>query len=111
MALIGVHLLEALIKKTKAKIYCLIRAQSRVEAQERLNKNNIVLRSELTAKSIKNYPSRRRFIPDQLGLVNNIFRMLSHENDYIYHNGAFVHHIYDYFHLRMSNVLSTVEHS
>ncbi|MBU0744519.1 MAG: SDR family oxidoreductase, partial [Gammaproteobacteria bacterium] len=44
-----------------------------------------------------------------LGLDQATFDLLSEEVDYIYHCGAYVHHIYNYETLRNSNVLSTLE--
>ena len=106
---LGVHLLDELIKKSDTKVYCLIRADTEQEALQRLS-NNL---SYYGLDYLKNEP---RIIPitgdlakPQLGLEDKLFENLSLDVDSIYHNGAFVHHIYDYSMLRAANVLSTVE--
>jgi amino acid adenylation domain-containing protein/thioester reductase-like protein len=106
---VGIHLIEELIHKTNANIYCLIRAKDKKQAQNRLDETI----SYYGLKSLKNDP---RIIPlagdfsqAYLGLAKNMFKFLSQTIDYIYHNGAFVHHIFDYAQHRSSNVFSTLE--
>jgi len=87
----------------------LIRAKNLLHARERFNETI----SYYSFESLRNEPRIILLVGDlsqpQLGLDNSMFRFLSKEIDHIYHNGAFVHHIYDYFQLRGANVLSTVE--
>ncbi len=106
---VGINLLKELISKTKGKVYCLIRAKDYLHARARLNETI----SYYELESLKNEP---RIVPlagdlsqPQLGLNSSLFKSLAREIGHIYHNGAFVHHIYDYFQLRASNVLSTIE--
>lgn len=104
---LGTHLLYDLYSFTKAKIYCLIRA----------NTNNGIEKLKISL-SKHNHPNflDNRIIPiigdlekPLLGLSKEQFHELSKEIDIIYHNGALVHHIYDYQKLKSANVFSTRE--
>lgn len=104
---LGAHLLNDLYHLTDAKIYCLLRCDN-----DDLNK-----RMDGTLNNYKiNLPNKKRVIPlkgdlslPNLGLDPTLFLKLADEIDLIYHNGAAVHHLYNYDLLRAANVLSTHE--
>lgn len=105
---LGAHLLHELYKKTNATIYCLVRATNNVNAISKLNSN--------LAKYQLNLTCNTRIIPiagdlslPKLGLSDEKFLALTSEIDIIYHNGAAVHHLYNYDLLRKTNVLSTID--
>ncbi|MCL9684279.1 amino acid adenylation domain-containing protein [Legionella maioricensis] len=105
---LGSHLLKELYLNKNLQIYCLIRAKSDLDAKG------------LIDKTIERYgfdfSVDERIIPlagdlsaPQLGLKEDVFISLAKELDEIYHNGAFVHHLYTYEMLKSTNVESTVE--
>ncbi|MGD9152039.1 MAG: amino acid adenylation domain-containing protein [Gammaproteobacteria bacterium] len=107
---LGGYLLQDLYLYTDAEIYCLIRAKEHKDAVKRLEKlveDNMLISAILRSDRIKiivgdlSLPS--------LGLSKKIFNKLAKEIDFIYHNGAFVHHLYDYKTLRSANVCSVLE--
>ncbi|MDB6096840.1 MAG: non-ribosomal peptide synthetase, partial [Francisellaceae bacterium] len=106
---LGVYLLEELIQSSNAQVYCLLRGETQELAVKHLNIKLI----EYKLNNIVNHPRIIPVIGDlskpQLGLNNKAFDKLAKEIDCIIHNGAYVHHLYDYAHLRTSNVLSTTE--
>ncbi|MBE9190295.1 amino acid adenylation domain-containing protein [Gloeocapsopsis crepidinum LEGE 06123] len=106
---LGAFLLYELLQQTQADIYCLIRASTLEEGKNKLQKN---LESKLLWH--KSYSSR--IIPiignlsqPLLGLSEEKFQELAAKIDVIYHNGAWVHHIYPYSVLKNTNVLGTQE--
>ena len=108
---LGTHLLEELIRSTKGKIYCLIRSTDHKPAEERLKNHALqgikcILTKYLLDRIV--YVLGDLSKPN-LGLSPEKYQELSSNVDVIYHNGAYVHHIYDYKMLRASNVLSTKE--
>lgn len=106
---LGIHLLEQLIKKTNAIIYCLIRSSDIASAMAKVKKS-------LSYYNLEHLDIRGHVFfwcgdlaKPNLGLSNDQFNFLAHNVDSIYHNGAYVHHIYNYEKLRWTNVLSTLE--
>ena len=83
---LGAYLLKELSKLEGAEIWCLVRGQ-----------NKLGLKNVLFGDLEK----------EQLGLSDKEFQALAETIDVIYHNGAFVHHLYDYERLRAANVGST----
>lgn len=107
---LGAFLLDELLQKTQANIYCLIRCASLEVGQQKLRRN-LERYSLLEAAAC-----RDRVIPilgdlslPLLGLNPQKFRQLAAQIDVIYHNGAFVNLIYPYAPLRDANVLGTQE--
>ncbi|MDP1604625.1 MAG: amino acid adenylation domain-containing protein [Legionella sp.] len=105
---LGAHLLSDLYHTTKAKIYCLIRANNEDDAIIRLN--NTLEKYQLTLQC------NERIVPllgdltrPQLGLSGTQFDKLIDEVDVIFHNGAAVNHLYNYELLRAANVSSTID--
>lgn len=105
---IGIHLLYTLLQMTSANVMCLVRAGSIAIAQEKLW-------SQLKKYQLLTHVNKARVhvvlgdlsLPN-LGLTKKIWNQLVKQVDSIYHNGALVHHIYDYETLRAPNVLSTL---
>lgn len=103
---LGAHLLNELLVRTQAIVYCLVRARDAEEAQPKLQAN------------FKTYfdhgldPARIRTVPgdlaqSRLGLPPQTFASLAQEIDVIFHNGAHLHHLAAYAQLKASNVSST----
>lgn len=104
---VGVYLLDELLRKTTADIYCLVRARHFEAAKERLRNH------------LENYdlwPETSRIIP-VVGDLSQPFLALSKEKwnelaeriDVIYHNAAQVNAFYPYAKLKAANVLGTQE--
>lgn len=106
---IGVHLLRELLTSTQAHIICLIRAETQVMAKtkliQQLKKYNLIETVDLNRVEIL----LGNLAKSTLGLSQEEMIRLAKEVDSIYHNGALVHHIYDYITLYPSNVASTLE--
>jgi thioester reductase-like protein len=104
---LGAHLLHELCDRTDATIYCLVRAQNGQEAQERLQTNFArYFIDGLDTDRVR--PLVGDLAQRNLGLTRETYNALAHETDIIVHNGAHLHHMAPYAHLKASNVDSTV---
>ena len=106
---LGAFLLDELLQKTTADIYCLVRSPN-IE----LGKNK--LQNSLEAYLLWNESFTSRIIPvlgdlsmPLLGLSEEEFGSLASKIDTIYHNGALVNFTYPYATLKAANVLGTQE--
>jgi thioester reductase-like protein len=106
---LGVYLLQELLERTNANIYCLVRAFDRISATERL-KNN------LERYSLWNKAIASRIIPvvgdlskPMLGIDADSFEDLTQAIDTIYHSAATLNYVYPYSTLKAANVLGTQE--
>lgn len=106
---LGAFLLAELLQQTKADIYCLVRNSN-------FDDSNKKLQNTLKSYGIWNELWSSRIIPligdlskPLLGLEAEKFKQLASTIDVIYHNGAWVHHIYPYSILKPANVLGTQE--
>jgi amino acid adenylation domain-containing protein/thioester reductase-like protein len=106
---LGAFLLSELLQQTKANIYCLVRANNLEAAKKKIQKT-------LDSYLIWHESFSERIIPvigdlsqPLLGLNEQKFQQLANQIDIIYHNGAWVHHIYPYSVLKSTNVLGTQE--
>lgn len=106
---LGAYLLDELLQKTTANIYCLIRCSDTEAGKQRV-------KSHLKSYSIWNERFSSRIIPVigdlsklLLGLSEEQFSELANRIDVIYHNGALVNYICPYSTLKASNVLGTEE--
>lgn len=106
---LGAHLLYNLCELTDVGIYCLVRAENMADAKQRIRKN-------LEKYRLANQVDEERIIPvigdlnkPQLGFSHETFHQLTDTIDAIYHNGAHVHHVYNYSVLKHANVYSTIE--
>lgn len=106
---LGVHILEQLVQKTDAIIYCHIRASSQEYALKKLAENH----KKFGVNDLNKNPRIKVVCGDlaapQLGLTDSDYQMLCGNVDVIYHNGAQVNHIYDYTYLYNANVRSTID--
>jgi|GEM_PF-1147753 len=106
---LGGYLLEELLKKTKANIYCLVRAGSSAEARYKLLSS---LKEKYIA--VETYKNRIIALPGDLAqphfaLSAETFELLTKKIDVIYHNGAAVNFLYPYEFLKAANVDSVKE--
>ncbi|WP_414584330.1 amino acid adenylation domain-containing protein [Scytonema sp. PCC 10023] len=106
---LGAFLLDELLQKTQADIYCLVRAANAEEGKNKLCKN-------LEMYSLGNEHFSSRIIPvvgdlsqPLFGLSEAQFLRLANKIDVIYHNGALVNFVYPYEQLKAANVLGTQE--
>ncbi|MDM9583647.1 amino acid adenylation domain-containing protein [Nostoc sp. GT001] len=106
---LGAFLLAELLQQTKADIYCLVRNSNFEDSNNKLQRT-------LESYGIWNESWNSRIIPivgdlskPLLGLETEKIHQLASIIDVIYHNGAWVHHIYPYSILKPANVLGTQE--
>jgi len=106
---LGAFIIRDLLQKTPADIYCLVRAGSVKEAQEKLHKN-------LQSYSLWQEEFSSRIIPvvgdlsqPLLGMGAEQFQVLAGRIDAIYHSAALLNYVYPYSALKVANVLGTQE--
>jgi thioester reductase-like protein len=106
---LGAYLLYDLLEKTEAKVFCLVRAKSEIQAMERVRSN--LAGFDLWEDS---YGSRIVAVPGDLskpmfGLDKDVYDSLAATMDTVFHNGAMVNFSYPYDLLKKSNVEGTRE--
>ena len=105
---LGVHLLYELLNKDKYTIFCHIRADSKNDGISKIK--HAFSKYRLSSKK---FDLIHVFCGDlskpRLGLLDDEFEFLATEVDIICHNGAYVHHLYNYEMLYDANVRSTME--
>ncbi len=106
---VGAFLLNELLQKTHADIYCLVRTPNVEEGKKRIQ-------SSLESYLLWDESQSPRIIPvvgdlsqPLLGLSKEQFQEMAELIDVIYHNGACVHHTSPYSVLKAANVLGTQE--
>lgn len=106
---LGAFLLYELLQQTEAEIYCLVRCSNLEIGKQKL-------RDSLESYDLWDESLSSRIIPlpgdlskPLLGLEATQFNEIASQIDIIYHNGAWVHHIYPYSILKATNVLGTQE--
>lgn len=106
---LGAYLLQELLAKTSADVYCLVRASDCQSAVERLQNN--LKRYSLWDKTVSS-----RIIPvvgdlsqPKLGLDDDSFENLAKAIDVIYHSAAMLNYVYPYSAMKAANVLGTQE--
>jgi thioester reductase-like protein len=106
---LGAYLLNELLHKTTADLYCLVRCNHFDDGQQRLQ-------SHLQFYSLWKETFRSRIIPvvgdlskRRFGLSEAQFSELAGQIDIIYHNGAQISFIRPYSALKTINVLGTIE--
>ena len=105
---LGAHLLHSLYHNSQATIYCLIRAQSELDAKEKLNATMAKYHFDLHCNE-RIIPILGDLASSHLGLSSVLLSQLSESIDVIIHNGAAVNHLYHYEQLRATNVRSTLD--
>ncbi|NEQ97354.1 MAG: NAD-dependent epimerase/dehydratase family protein [Cyanothece sp. SIO2G6] len=110
---LGSFILYELLQQTRAKIYCLVRAETDALAHKRIYSSLVdyalwdhLQGNEFTDRIIA---VAGDLSESQFGLSNDRFSKLAQTIDVIYHNGAWVHHGSPYSLLKSTNVLGTQE--
>jgi amino acid adenylation domain-containing protein/thioester reductase-like protein len=106
---LGAFLLYELLQQTQADIYCLVRTKDIAQGKQKLQE---VLESYLIWEesfSHRIIPVTGDLAKPFLGLTEEQFQELANRLDVIYHNGAWVNHLYPYSVLKAANVLGTQE--
>ncbi|TPG36146.1 non-ribosomal peptide synthetase [Flavobacterium pectinovorum] len=102
---IGINLVEELLTKTNAAIYCLIRAKNEYDAllkiNELLDKFHISISEELKKRIV---PVIGDLTKKNLGLPDKQFDMLADSIDVIYHSASSVNFIQPYSYMKATNV-------
>eukprot|EP00667_Euglena_gracilis_P007616 EG_transcript_7700 len=108
---LGVFLLDTLLHRCpRATVYCLTRAATDAQAQQRLREQLEAHGLTAAAAAAGRYVGVAGDLARPwLGLSEERFRWLADQVDVVVHNGALVHWRRTYAELRPSNVLSTLE--
>ncbi|NEQ41293.1 MAG: SDR family NAD(P)-dependent oxidoreductase [Okeania sp. SIO3I5] len=107
---VGAYLLDELLRKTSANIYCLIRANDTDLAKQKLkDKLKSYLLWDEDKFSSRIIPVVGDLSSQFFGLSTEEFNFLANQIDVIYHNGAWANHINHYAILKPTNVLGTQE--
>lgn len=106
---LGAFLLNDLLSRTRANVYCLVRAGSAEEAMERIRRNQEECKIWNPAHASRIIPLPGDLSQLLLGLSPSVFADLSRVIDVIYHNGALVNFLYPYAALKNPNVQGTRE--
>jgi len=106
---LGAFLIDELLRRTRARIHCLVRAADASEATQRLRDalvSRLVWRDEMADRvvAVAGDLGEPRF-----GLSTEAFRDLAAGVDAVYHCGAWVSFTYPYKVLKPANVLGTAE--
>ncbi|MDB9517358.1 thioester reductase domain-containing protein [Roseofilum reptotaenium CS-1145] len=107
---IGAYLLDELLQKTSANIYCLIRANNRDLAKQKLkDKLESYWLWDEEKFSSRIIPVVGDLSSKFFALSTEEFNFLANQIDVIYHSGAWTNHLYPYTILKPTNVLGTQE--
>ncbi|MBF0101013.1 MAG: thioester reductase domain-containing protein [Desulfobacterales bacterium] len=107
--LVGVYLLDELLHKTTADIYCIIRCNNPDDGKKRLIthlQTHLLWQEKYSSRII---PVMGDLSKPLLGLSTPVFQELADKIDRIYHSGAFVNFMFPYSVLKAANVLGTQE--
>ncbi len=106
---LGAYLLDEILHKTSADIYCLVRRREPDTDKQRL-KNHLQFHSLWKETfSSRIIPVAGEMSKPLLGLSKQKFSELAEQIDVIYHSGAFVNFTRPYLTLKATNVLGTQE--
>ncbi len=106
---LGAFLLNDLLRRTRANVYCLVRASSAELAMERIRKNQEECKVWDSSFASRIIPLPGDLSQLLLGLSPAVFAELAQTIDIIYHNGALVNFLYPYAALKNPNVQGTRE--
>jgi thioester reductase-like protein len=107
---LGVYLLKDLLSKDNLNIYCLIRKEKNITIKEKLRRSFEKYGVEFPDHKEDNIILlEANLFEKRLGLSTEVWMSLSTKIDAIYHNGANVHHLYNYETLKSENFESTYE--
>lgn len=106
---LGAFLLQALLDKTRADVFCLVRSSD-------LNAAALRLQDNLKTYGLWQATYAPRIIPvlgdlaqPKLGISETQYDQLAEQIDTIYHNGALLNYVYPYAKFKAVNVLGTQE--
>ncbi|MEH6419881.1 non-ribosomal peptide synthetase [Pseudomonas sp. CGJS7] len=104
---LGAFLLTRLLRRTDARVHCLIRCDDAGQGLQRLRRglNALGLNPPLDPERIVVLPGD--LAQPRLGLSERRFAELAQSLDAIYHNGAWVNSLHNYRTLKAANVLAT----
>lgn len=106
---VGAYLIRELMARTRAKIYCLVRADSDTAAADRLRRNAEHYRIWNDAWTGRLVPIAGDIGRPYLGLAPAAFDQLARSIDAIYHGAALLNFMYPYAGLKDVNVKGTEE--
>lgn len=106
---LGAFLLDALLRRTHAVVYCLVRANNVESAMRRIQRNLQHFRTWKDSYAQRIRPVCGDLGKPLLGLSSETFAALATTIDAIYHPGALVNFSYPYDALRIPNVQGTQE--
>ncbi len=106
---LGAHLLRELLDSTEARVWCLVRAEDAVAADNRLRRalTRFRLWEPALAQRVVAIPGD--LAAPRLGLSEDDYAAIARTVEVVYHNGARVNHVDPYARLRAVNVESTRE--
>jgi amino acid adenylation domain-containing protein/thioester reductase-like protein len=102
---VGAHLLEELLRRTRATVYCLIRASNAEVAWKRLKQvfaQFLIDTSILSEDRVKLLPGD--LAKPQFGLSPELYDLVAKQTDLIYHSGSSVSYIQPYSMIREPNI-------
>ncbi|MEU2106566.1 amino acid adenylation domain-containing protein [Nocardia sp. NPDC019255] len=106
---LGVHLLQALLDRTEARVWCVVRAADAEEGIDRILGALSHYRLSGTTAAERIVVVAGDLTAPHLGLDPADYERLADSIDAIYHNGARVNHVDPYARLRQANVEGTRE--
>ncbi len=106
---LGAYLLQRLLSRTKAEVYCLVRAQDEAAAKGRVNANLEKYGLDVGADADRIHVICGDLTLPQLGMSTAQFDEMADLIDVIIHNGADVNLAADYPSLRAVNVNGSIE--
>jgi amino acid adenylation domain-containing protein/thioester reductase-like protein len=104
---IGAFILYEILQQTKATVYCLIRAESKVQAYQRLRQTFQKYLPDVEFSYARIVPIIGDISRPLLGMPKAEFEQLAESIDVIYHSAANVNLLYPYAALKASNVIGT----
>lgn len=106
---LGAFLLQELLDRTQASIFCLVRAADADTAANRLQANLQTYGLWQAAYQSRIVPVVGDLAQPLLGIGSQKFEQLAEQIDVIYHNGALLNYVYPYSKFKPINVLGTEE--
>ncbi|GAB1544681.1 hypothetical protein NUACC21_73570 [Scytonema sp. NUACC21] len=106
---LGAFLIQELLDKTPANVYCLVRSSDIESAKAKLRNNLETYNLWKEDYNSRTIPIVGDLAQPQLGLSTKQFEEMAHQIDAIYHNGALLNYVYPYSKFKAINVLGTQE--
>jgi thioester reductase-like protein len=107
---LGAFMLSELLERSpQAKIYCLLRADTKALGQQRLQNNLAHYGLWQAAFADRIIPVLGDMSQPLLGLSESVFQEMSEQIDVIYHSAALLNYVYPYAKFKSINVLGTQE--